>query len=75
MNKLQEKLGELIYDLGERDFDAIKNNFWNKHINKGEKFTDKQIETFELFIEELIEDDDFIKPYLREKRLNKILKK
>jgi DNA-binding transcriptional ArsR family regulator len=50
---LQQKLGELIYLLGEHNFNAITPEFWNKHINKQETFTQKQLEEFALFVSEL----------------------
>ena len=50
---LQQKLGELIYILGERNFNAITSEFWQKHINEIQQFTPKQIEEFALWASEL----------------------
>ena len=54
---LQQKFGELIYELGETNFDAIKDDFWQKHINENENFNEKQLESLRHLAEDLIEHE------------------
>lgn len=51
---LQQKLGELIYILGECDFNVIKPETWQLHINENKDFNDKQIQIFKEYITELV---------------------
>ena len=53
---LQQKLGELIYILGERDFNAITTEFWQNHINEHKPFNDKQIQEFKDYLTVLAEE-------------------
>ena len=53
---LQQKLGELIYILGEVNFNFIKNDVWEKHINNNEKFNDKQINEMKSYLEDFLFD-------------------
>jgi hypothetical protein len=53
---LQQKLGELIYELGEINFNAITKEFWQKHINESQPFTEKQIESINHWITETAEE-------------------
>ena len=53
---LQEKLGELIYELAEINFSCIEGDFFDKHVNQSEPFTSKQIEVFSEFLSEIIKD-------------------
>lgn len=53
---LQQKLGELIYILGERDFNVIKPETWQLHINENKDFSDKQIQIFKDYLTELIKE-------------------
>lgn len=53
---LQQKLGELIYILGERDFNVIKPETWQLHINENKDFSDKQIQVFKDYLTELIKE-------------------
>jgi hypothetical protein len=53
---LQQKLGELIYLLGEVNFNFIKNDVWEKHINNNEKFNDKQINEIKSYLEDFLFD-------------------
>lgn len=50
---LQEKLGELIYILGEKDFNCITERFYDKHINHCLPFNEKQITEFKMFLNDL----------------------
>jgi hypothetical protein len=43
--QVEELLGEIIYTLAERDFDCIKYEFFNKHLNRNEPFSKKQVES------------------------------
>jgi hypothetical protein len=63
----QQKFSELIYDLCEIRFDAIKTGFCHKHINKNESFTDKQIEVFTDFANDIVckELSELFKTYIR----------
>ena len=54
---LQQKFGELIYELGEINFSAIKDDFWQKHINENQNFNEKQLECLRNFSEDLIEHE------------------
>jgi Fe-S cluster biosynthesis and repair protein YggX len=64
---LQQKFGELIYELGEIDFDAIKNEFWEKYINENTPFNEKQLEALRYFALDLIEHElsEIAKTYTR----------
>lgn len=53
---IQQKLGELIYILGEVNFNFIKNDVWEKHINNNEKFNDKQINEIKSYLEDFLFD-------------------
>ena len=53
---IQQKLGELIYLLGEVNFNFIKNDVWEKHINNNEKFNDKQINEIKSYLEDFLFD-------------------
>lgn len=53
---LQQKLGEFIYILGEHNFNFIKPEIWEKHINQNEDFTEKQIQEFGDWVKSLKED-------------------
>jgi hypothetical protein len=53
---LQEKFKELIYELGEINFNAIKDDFWQKYINENQKFNEKQLECLRRFAEDFLED-------------------
>ena len=46
---LQQKFGELIYELGEINFNAIKDDFWEKHINDNQDFNAKQLDSLRHF--------------------------
>lgn len=48
---LQDQLGTLIYDLAEIDFNCIKSEFFQKHINENVPFTEAQIKCFKMFLE------------------------
>ena len=54
---LQQKFGELIYELGEINFNAIKDDFWQKHINENVPFNEKQLESLRYFAEDLIQHE------------------
>ena len=58
---IEEKFKELIYVLGEIDFDIIKKESWDKYINRDESFNSKQIESLRYFTEELMEDFNNLK--------------
>ena len=64
---LQQKFGELIYELGEINFNAIKDEFWQKHINENTPFNEKQLEAFRYFTLDLIEHElsEITKTYAR----------
>ena len=64
---LQQKFGELIYELGEINFNAIKDDFWQKHINENKNFNEKQLECLRYFAEDLIEHElkEITKKYIR----------
>jgi hypothetical protein len=53
---LQQKIGEIIYILGEHNFNVIKGEAWEKYINENQPFNEKQLNDFRLYIESLIED-------------------
>lgn len=53
---IEEKFKELIYDLGEVNFDIIKKESWDKYINRNEKFNDKQIKSLREFIKCFLDD-------------------
>jgi hypothetical protein len=52
----QEKLGELIYMLGEKNYNAVTSEFWQKHINEQQPFTDQQIKEFTEWASQLVTD-------------------
>lgn len=54
---LQQKFAELIYDLGEVDFNAITTEFWQKYINENTPFNEKQLESLRYFAEDLIQHE------------------
>jgi Fe-S cluster biosynthesis and repair protein YggX len=53
---LQQKIGEIIYILGERNFNVIKDEAWQKYINEHQPFNEKQLNEFRLYMESLVED-------------------
>lgn len=53
---IEQKFKELIYDFGEIDFNIIKYESWDKYINKGEKFNEKQIKCLREFIKSFLDD-------------------
>jgi len=53
---LQEHLGTLIYEMGEIHFNAINKEFFDKHINRQEKFSQDQIEIFKDCLNEYVEE-------------------
>lgn len=48
--EISQKFGELIYCLGERDFNAITTEFWNDYINNNKPFNEAQMQTFKWFL-------------------------
>ena len=64
---LQQKFGELIYELGEINFNAIKDDFWEKHINDNQDFNVKQLDSLRCFAEDLIKHElkEITKKYIR----------
>ena len=64
---LQQKFGELIYELGEINFNAIKDDFWEKHINDNQDFNAKQLDSLRHFAEDLIQHElkEITKKYIR----------
>ena len=48
--EIAQKFSELIYCLGERDFNAIKTEFWNDYINNDKPFNEDQMQTFKWFL-------------------------
>ena len=57
---LQQKLGELVYLLGEIDFNFIKNEVWEKHINNNEDFNEKQIQEIRDYLEDFLFDIKYL---------------
>lgn len=53
---LQQQLGMFIYELAEINFSCITKEFFDKHINNQEPFTDKQIKSFEEMLKESEEE-------------------
>lgn len=48
--EIEQKFKELIYELGEINFNAITNEFWDKYINRHEPFNEIQMKTFKSFL-------------------------
>lgn len=53
---LQQKLGELVYILGEKDFNCLTEKFYDKHVNHCIKFNREQVLEFKMFIADLLAD-------------------
>ena len=64
---LQQKFVELIYELGEINFSAITDEFWEKHINDNQDFNKKQLDILRHFAEDIIEHElkEISKKYIR----------
>lgn len=64
---IQQKFSELIYELGECNFNAITTEFWNKYINYNEPFNQEQLEIFKYFAEDIIQNElkELTKRYIK----------
>jgi len=64
---IHKKFSELMYELSECNFSAINNEFYNKYVNGNEKFSEKQIQIFKEFAEDIVQEEltELSKKYIR----------
>lgn len=53
---LESTFKTLLYDFGEVNWEILTEKAWEKYINKGEKFSEKQIEYLRRFVKDLLDD-------------------
>lgn len=46
----------LFYDLGEIDFQVLKDEAWDKYVNEDEPFSDAQMEHFKTWLENVFDE-------------------
>ena len=53
---LEKRFKEILYCLGERDWDILTTEAWDKYINQDTPFNEKQMEDIKYFVDLLLED-------------------
>jgi len=64
---IQQKFSELMYELAECNFSAINHEFYHKYVDGHEKFSEKQIQIFKEFAEDIVQEEltELSKKYIR----------
>jgi len=64
---IQQKFSSLMHELSECNFSAFNDEFYQKYVNRNEKFSKKQIEIFKEFAEDIVQEEltELSKKYIR----------
>ena len=64
---IQQKFSELLYELGECNFDILTSEAWQTYVNGNKKFSEKQLQILKEFAEDIVQEEltELSKKYIR----------
>ena len=54
---IQQKFSELLYELGECNFDILTSEAWQTYVNGNKKFSEKQLQILKEFAEDIVQQE------------------
>ena len=54
---IQQKFSELLYELGECNFNILTYEAWQTYINGNKKFSEKQLKILKEFAEDIVQEE------------------
>ena len=54
---IQQKFSELLYELGECNFDVLSSEAWQTYVNGNKKFSEKQLQILKEFAEDIVQQE------------------
>ena len=54
---IQQKFSELLYELGECNFNVLTDEAWQTYVNENKKFSEKQLQLLKRFAEDIVQEE------------------